>query len=58
MEKDPNEGEKIYEEKYKDLLSTENTYQLFIKMQFIIPKYGKKSEEIYFNFISFCLRTL
>lgn len=58
MEKDPNEGEKIYEEKYKDLLSPENTYQFFLKMQFIIPKYGKKSDEIYFNFISFCLRTL
>ena len=58
MEKDPNEGEKIYEEKYKDLLSPENTYQFFLKMQFIIPKYGKQSDEIYFNFISFCLRTL
>ncbi len=59
MEKNPDiEGEKIYEEKFKNLLSPENSYQFFLKMQFILPKYGKEPEKKYFNFVSFILRQL
>jgi hypothetical protein len=59
MEKNPDiEGEKIYEEKFKNLLSPENSYTFFLKMQFILPKYGKEPEKIYFNFVSFILRQL
>lgn len=47
-----------YLEKYKDILGEDNGYEFFLKMQFLIPKYVKKSDSEYFSFITFAIEHL
>ena len=43
-----------YEEKFKDLMGEESTYEFFLKMQHIMPKYTKKMKDPqFFSFITF-----
>ena len=54
----PTEIEESYNNKYKDLLSPENAYQFYLKVQFMIPKMAKKDEATYFYYISYAMKHL
>jgi hypothetical protein len=48
-----------YEEKFKDLMGEESTYEFFLKMQHIMPKYTKKMKDPqFFSFITFIVEHL
>ena len=51
-------SENYFDEKFKDLLGSESSYEFFLKIQFLIPKYSKKSDQEYFSFIKFALNHL
>ena len=51
----PTEIEESYNNKYKDLLSPENAYQFYLKVQFMIPKIAKKDENTYFYYITYAM---
>jgi hypothetical protein len=48
-----------YAEKFKDLMGEESTYEFFLKMQHIMPKYTKKMKDPqFFSFITFIVEHL
>ena len=47
-----------FDEKFKDILGSESSYEFFLKIQFLIPKYSKKPDTEYFPFIKFALNHL
>ena len=47
-----------FNEKFKDILGSESSYEFFLKIQFLIPKYSKKSDPEFFSFIKFALNHL
>ena len=45
-----------YSEKFKDLMDEESTYEFFLKMQNLMPKYSKKMKDSeFFSFVSFII---
>ena len=47
-----------FSKKFKNLMGEESTYEFFLKMQYVMPKYAQKKDPIFFSFIIFAIEHL
>ena len=47
-----------YSKKFKDLMGEDSTYEFFLKIQYVMPKYAKKKDPEFFSFIIFAIEHL
>ena len=47
-----------YSKKFKDLMGEESTYEFYLKIQNVMPKYAKKKDPDFFSFIIFAIEHL
>ena len=45
-----------FSKKFKNLMGEESTYEFFLKMQYVMPKYAQKKDPIFFSFIIFAIK--
>ena len=44
--------------KFNSLMGENNTYEFFLKMQYVMPKYSRKKDPIFFSFLIFAIEHL
>ena len=47
-----------FSKKFKDLMGEDSTYEFFLKIQYLMPKYAKKKDPDFFSFIIFAIEHL
>ena len=47
-----------FSKKFNSLMGENNTYEFFLKMQYVMPKYSKKKDPIFFSFLIFAIEHL
>ena len=47
-----------FSKKFSSLMDENSTYEFFLKMQYVMPKYSKKKDPIFFSFLIFAIEHL
>ena len=47
-----------FSKKFNSLMGEDSTYEFFLKMQYVMPKYSKKKDPVFFSFLIFAIEHL